>query len=1398
MSLSLFAAVTRAPRWRWWRLGLRLVGWGVLAAWSLALLVWLTFHWGILPRLDEWRPRIEAYASHALGLPVQIGRIQARSSGWIPAMELDDVVLRDARGREALRLPKVSAALSVSSLLSMQLRFEQLLIDGPRLEVRRDAQGRLRVAGLDVEGDAVGEGGALADRFFEQHEFVIRGGVLRWVDELRAAPPLELSQVQLVVRNRLNRHDLRLDATPPPAWGQRFTLVARARQPLLARAGDWQRWRGTVHANLPQVLVQELRRHVDLPFQLTRGEGALRAWVDFESGLPKGGTADVALRDVSVRLAGDVQPLELAQVNGRVTVDRGPEGVRITADGLGFETAEGRRWPTGRLSLSWRQHQVLSVADLAKSPGPQAVTGGEFSAEQLDLALMAELAERLPIGAGVRRLLDELDPKGGVHDLSAKWQGPLDAPTHYQVKAEIKGMAMAPSVSPEPGGIGRPGWRGADLAIQATEAGGQAQLSLRDGGLELPGVFEKPLVSLRRFAGVLTWRIEPVAGAAPRVELKVNSARFENEDAQGELEATWHAGPGSGFGKGRRLPGVLELSGRLTNGKATQVVRYLPLGIPTQARDYVRHAVLGGKVNTASFKVKGDLWEFPFVQRSEGEFRIAGQVQDVQLAYVPSVPAAPGTPAWASPWPAFSSISGELVFDRTSMQIQQAKARLWGLEIFEVKGGIRNLAEHPTLEIDGRARGPAADFIRYVNVTPVGEWIGRGLAQSSAEGTAELKLALSLPLEKLEQSKVNGTVLLQGGDVRIRPDTPLLGAARGRVEFTQQGVHVNAQVRSLGGEAQVEGGSQPDGSLRFTASGTASAEGLRRAGELGMVSRWAARASGQAPYRVVLTLPRGYPEVLVTSPLTGMALDLPAPLGKPAEPALPLRVQISLAPESRAAGAPLHDQLRVDLGNLLAAQYLRDVSGPEPRVLRGAVAMGTGLPELAPGVRGVADLGAVSADAWLALLPEGGVPGASGDANSPAAPGSTGTSAAAPAGSAAWGGYLPQTLELRAQALTLASRRLTRLTLGLARMAPPAAGWRARVDAEQLRGEVSYFEPRSGTDAGRVQARLARLSLGTSDAESVEGLLEQAPRSVPAVDLQADDFELRGRHLGKLTIDAVNRSRSGVASAREWQLHRLAIESPDAELEATGQWGQAVGGDGRRRMGLDFRLNIRDAGALLQRLGFGEVIRGGKGRLEGGVSWAGSPLGLDLPSLDGRMNLGLESGQFLKAEPGAGRLLSVLSLQSLPRRLILDFRDVFQEGFAFDSLTGDMTLAHGLARTNNLRMRGVQAVVLMEGQADLLRESQNLRVVVVPEINAGTASLAYAVINPAVGLGTFFGQLLLRGPLAAAGTREFHIDGSWSDPQIRAVERSAERPAAAASAAPPSPSAAAAASQPSR
>jgi uncharacterized protein YhdP len=223
---------------------------------------------------------------------------------------------------------------------------------------------------------------------------------------------------------------------------------------------------------------------------------------------------------------------------------------------------------------------------------------------------------------------------------------------------------------------------------------------------------------------------------------------------------------------------------------------------------------------------------------------------------------------------------------------------------------------------------------------------------------------------------------------------------------------------------------------------------------------------------------------------------------------------------------------------------------------------------------------------------------------------------------------------------------------------------------------------------------------------------------------------------------------------------------PAAELQASGQW--------ERDTSLKYRLDIKDAGGFLNRLQLKDVVKGGKGSLSGELHWQGSPFSMDLPSLGGTMEIAVRDGQFLKVEPGAAKLIGVLNLQALPKLLTLDFRNIFEQGFAFDELRGTVTIVDGVASTDSLAMRGLQAVVQIKGEADLDAATQDLRVVVVPELNGGLATLAYAaIVNPAVGLGAFLAQSLFSQPLSRALAHEIGITGSWSDPKV--VERKRER-----------------------
>ena len=1327
------AKFVRVPRWM--RTAVRWSLRGVLALWALLLTALLLLHWLILPHIDEWRPRIEQVATRNLGLPVRIGQIEVSSGGWIPALTLRDVRLLDKAGREALRLPHVAAALSARSLLTLELRFQQLLVDAPELEVRRDANGRISVAGLDVESAGPAEtGDALLDWFFSQHEFVIRHGRVRWVDEQRGGTPLELGELDLLVQNGLRRHAVRLDATPPTAWGQRFTLRGRFTQSLLKRAGEISHWSGQLYAELPRADVSELRRHVNLPFELSEGDGALRAWLDLHEGEVSGLTLDLALRAVRLRLAEHIDALDLARIEGRVALRRDERGLAIAATQLGFEGDDGLVWPRS----DWR----LQLSEKADAPG------GELGAEQLDLQLMAQIAERLPLAEPQRRLLSELAPQGRVRALQAQWQGELAALKSYRVKATLEDLSVVAKPAAEANVAGRPGLAGASLQLDASEKGGQAKLKFHGGAVELPGVFEQPRLDLPDASATLAWTLTPRPGALPMVELRVSDARIANADLRGHLDALWRTGAGAAErpGRGARFPGYLELNGRLDEAQAVAVARHLPLGVGRQARDYVRDAVRGGLARQVQFRVRGDLWDFPFDQSAQGQFRISTQAEDVQLAYVPSRPATATAPAWESPWPAMDKVNAELVFERAGMQIRNGRARVLGYELYGVNGGIKDLMHKQVLALEGSGRGPAAELLHFMRASPVGNWTGHALDLATASGNAALKLGVQIPLDDVDRSTVKGQVVLGGNDMRLRPDVPLLGNARARVDFDQRGVSIHGgSARVLGGEASFEGGSQRDGSLRFTGQGQLSAEALRRAGELGVPARLAQAMSGQTAYRLELGFAQGRSEMVLTSSLQGLALDLPAPLRKSADSTLPLRFQNTLL----ANGA--RDELRFELGNVVQARYLRELAGESPRVISGAIALQDSLPALpAQGVRLQANLDQLNLDAWQEqarrLFGES-VDGGAGN------------------------GYAPGDIGLRARGLQVDGRTLDRVVAGVSRV---GESWRATVDAEQLSGYIELLAARGG-QPGLVFARLARLSLPKSEADRVSHLLEQQPASVPALDIVVEDFELRGKRLGRLEVEA----RSS-GPQRDWRLAKLQLRHPDALLNASGRW-QAEPGQRTRRTQLEWTLEVHDAGQLLEALGQGRVLRGGKGELAGTLGWQGSPLSPDYPSMGGKFKVAIDAGQFLKAEPGMGRLLGVLSLQSLPRRLLFDFRDVFNAGFAFDGFGGDVQIERGVASSQNLRMTGVQAAVLMAGSTDLAAETQDLRVLVVPEINAAGASLAYAAINPAVGLGTFLAQLVLRRPMIAANTREFHVTGSWDDPKVERVEHKGELPGQPAS-----------------
>jgi uncharacterized protein (TIGR02099 family) len=1394
----------------------RVALWLAMAAWVIFALAWMALHWVIVPRIGELRPRLEIEVSRVVGVPVRIGDITATSVGIIPSFELKNVTLLDAVGREALKLPRILASVSPASLL--RLNVEQILIEAPELDIRRDVSGKLTVAGLDISKDDKDSGGA-ADWFFSQPEFVVRNGIVHWVDEipngtLGAPPPLTLTNVDFVSRNPLNKHELRLDATPPAVWGERFSLRGLFAQSLLSTdKGKFKDWTGQIFADFAKIDVSEISRYVKLEGQSGKGVGTLKAWTNITKGEWISTTADVSLAQVDATLGKGLQPLALQSMSGRLIGRKLNQGFEASTQNLQFQTQDGLRWPGGNLLFSQtnpsQKRTKTATGDIETADPTQAIN--DFKADKLDLAVISLIANKIPLGAVTHDMLTSLAPKGTVETITAHWRGYLDAPKELTAKGLIKGVQISAHHQTVKVGegidaheaIGRPGFRGATIDFDLSLAGGKAKIGIDKGAIELPGVFDEAVIPIDLLSGDVAWKVtqpsvqsKSKVAVAPgdKIEVTVNNLTFKNVDSQGTAKFSWRTSdPAVAINKSR-FPGVLDLTARLGQSELTRVSRYLPAGIPKIARDYVRDLLVEGTASYVDFKIKGEVWDIPAAKPNLGDFVITAKFNNAHVAYVPKRLLAAGD----LPWPELHKANGDMVIDRSSLTVNSTRAEVVGFPGIALTQSVVTIPDlsQTVVNVNAQGKSPMADVLSFVNKSPLYGITSQTLGRATATGAGEFKVDLSLPISDLTKTRVKGDIVFLGNDVHMTPDTPMLSQTKGLLRFSEKGFAIqDAQAAMLGGEVKFEGGNligaellpvTPNKGVVIRGQGIATAQGLQRASELSFIPVLAKNATGSAAYSAQLRFGQEMTEVSVQTNLQGMAFSLPAPFNKPAQASWPLKfdntlLESSLAPE-RDGKVRVKDNLRLTVEKIADLKLVRDISGNVPKVIRGSMSVGLegseGTPEPVNAVAANINVDRLDADEWSRFFTS-------------LQTSATGTAAKSTSqtniNQQFFDELIPSSVAIRTKELIIEGRRFENIVIGGSR---EGSVWRANMEAKQLSGYLEYRQPTTATGSGRIYARLARLGIADAQVKDVEKLLDEQPVSIPAIDLVVEDFELKGRKIGRVEVDAVNRVSSASNASegtRVWRLNKLNVTMPEAKLTANGFWAYRetarndVTSKGevsllntiqRRTTGIDFKLDISDAGQLLDRFGFKGVVRNGTGKLEGQLTWSGSPLALNYPTLGGQFNIQIDNGQFLKVEPGVAKLLSVLSMQSIVKRLSFDFRDVFSEGFIFDLFRGDVTIDRGLATTNNLQISGVNAVILMDGKSDISAGTQDIRVVYAPEVNAGIASLLVAsAINPAIGLGTFLAQLFLRQPLIEAVTKEFKVQGTWADPIVNEVKR---------------------------
>ena len=1341
------ASLRRHPRWR---VVVGIVGWAVVAVYFAFAAIFLGLRYWVLPNIGMYTTQVENTVSRVIGEKVTIGGISAGWDGLRPELDITELNIHDRDGRLALSLPTVEAVVSWSSVLLGSVHFQSLVFERPDLEVRRDAQGKLYVAGMELKSDASSPDAS--NWLLAQSEIIIRDARVTWTDEKRAAPKLELAGVNLLMRNGGDRHRFAFRAQTARELASALDIRGDFRGDSLARLDAWT---GQLYAELDYTDLAAWQRWIDYPFDLQSGSGGVRLWLGVDGGHLSEFTADVGLSQVVTRLSRELPMLELDYLRGRLGARNTDKATDVFGKGLALRNKQGVTMPPADISLHVEPGIQLAEMNAAVG-GDTAAKGGEakanttttapkavihrkgsLTASTFELQPLAQLAEYLPFPAQARKRLAEADPRGTINALKVDWSGDPDQPTQYEVRGKFARVSVRAS-----GGI--PGFSGMSGSIDATQKGGTVSLSGEKAAVELPGILPEDGAQFDTLSGQIGWNLHP-----DNFDLRISNLTVANPDAAGTFSATYTSKAASKGGG----PGVIDLTGNLTRADGRAAWRYIPR-LPVSVRDYLKGAVLAAPSNEVRIRLKGDLAQFPFENAKAGTFQVSARFNGGDFNYTDG-------------WPRIAGIAGDLLFEGKSMKINAQRATVLGARLNNVRAVIPDLFHHSEiLTVDGQAEAPTQEFLRFIDASPLAKLLDGATEDMRATGGGRLQLKLDIPLRKLDTTRVSGGYLFQNNQITLDPDVPPIAQASGRLDFTEGSISGRGLTgQFLGGPVSMAVQTRGDGSIAVSAQGTAAMTALRRYVDTPL----AARITGTAPWRSNVLVKKRQLEMSVESTLLGVAIDLPAPFGKSATDNWTLRVDRGGGTDSdlqrRLPGLRIPsrgDVMTVSLGTSAAtgaastvaarasAVLVRRFDGKALVVDRGVVAVNAeaGVPERG-GVVVTGSLPYLDADRWQALLEEPARPAVPAIAG---AAGPAATPAATPGGPVLPAGFNLSGINMRVGMLDMAGKRFNDVAtrMNASTSAGGATQWSGTVTARELSGDVSW-RPEG---RGRVQARLKQLTI-PEDRPPVPGVrIDLAARELPGLDIVADEFVMRERRFGKLELQAVN-------EGRDWHIEKLALTNPDGAFTADGTWQSWAA---RPSIALNVKLNVTDAGKYLDRMGFPKTMQAGAAKLEGRMAWAGSPQSIDYATLSGNLSLSAEKGQFLKADPGVAKLLGVLSLQSL---ITLDLRDMFREGFSYDNISATANVAKGVLTTDDFRMKGAAALVTMNGTVDLARETQNLRMRIVPSLGDGASTIAtLALANPALGLIATVLQRLLKDPLGQIFALEYNVTGGWSDPKV--------------------------------
>ncbi|MEG0009300.1 MAG: YhdP family protein [Aeromonas sp.] len=850
-----------------------------------------------------------------------------------------------------------------------------------------------------------------------------------------------------------------------------------------------------------------------------------------------------------------------------------------------------------------------------------------------------------------------------------------------------------------------PGLQNLDGEFWLTPTGGSARLTLGKGKVDPARHFKEP-IPVNSLGARLDWWQDPQGWVLYGQDIVLDNSDLHLA-SRFRLDLYEHP--------------FLALTGRIDVKTAAHADRYYPLAVMSDGLvDYLSGAIKGGQASSADLLWYGEFRDFPY-DNGKGIFQVAVPLEKATFQFFPG-------------WQPLTDLQIDLLFQNASLDMNSHSTRLGKAGSDSVHAWIPDLSPGAHLYVDAKVAGEGKAISDYLQDSPLGGSVGQALREIEIRGPMKGTVKLDIPLDGESEVKASGDASFHNNKVRIATlDMPLEGV-EGKLEYDNEHTRFSNLKATLWNQPltlDYQGKQQPNRyqvDLKFRGVWDSS----RQRRDIPALDMFKGRSNWTGT--LGLTLPENKPfsfQLALDSSLQGMGLDLPLPLAKAADSQLPLKVTVrgrdGSADIRGVLGADVDMQSKLVYGE--GAPYLSrvrvDVGQPGARVLQDK-------PMLLAINQQQADVAG-----WLARLKRW-LP----------APAPTGNAVVGPA-------FLPQEWwvdgQLARADIGSANLKAVHFTVG-----PVNQATEVMIDSPDVMGVVRV----PVTDRQPLDAKFARIywsGKGSDlspepDARQDKAIMD----AIPWLTFSCVDCRFGTLPLGELKGELV-------PGANRLSLKGLEMKLAGSTLKGSAEW---LAQSGQMQTRAQAKLDTQNSELLLKRLGFTSPIGDAPGKLALDLNWQDVPYRLDLPTLAGTADYQLEGGTLREVNDKGARLLSLLSLDSLLRKLRLDFRDVFDKGFYFESMSASAKIKQGVAENKDFYMKGAAGNLRGEGIADLVRWRLDYELSFSPNLGGTLPVVAAFSLTPITGLYVLALSKLLE-PVVDVVTRiDFRVSGPLDDPKL--------------------------------